>query len=362
MKKIFALFLSAALSLSLASCGGGSTSTNSSASVNSSASGATNDNLYANLSPVELILADGGAVGAAGPTFDQMVADKVGEITGGKLTIETFLNGELGGDVDMLRQSRNGEIDLVGCQMAPLVSFVPEVSVFDLPMVFATVDGDRIDAVLNGDSQTRAALNTAYEAAGWHLLGFLQNATFRLTTSNRPLTSLADFEKLSIRTMENQNHMAFWEAIGAEPVPMAWNEVYFALQTGNIAAQENAADTILGANLQDVQDHLSRTNHILYLNQICINKDSWDELDPAYQAALEQAVAESISEMRQELIRIDNENTEKLSEQGMTVTEYDDAFFEEILSMPAVKELYQKIDTDTNGLASTLQEELNQSA
>ena len=70
--------------------------------------------------------------------------------------------------------------------------------------------------------------------------------------------------------------MAFWTAIGAEPTPLAWSEVYFALQSGTIDAQENAADTCVGANLNEVQKYLACTNHILYLNQICINKDVYD--------------------------------------------------------------------------------------
>ena len=152
--------------------------------------------------------------------------------------------------------------------------------------------------------------------------------------------------------------MAFWSAIGAAPTPMAWNEVYFALQSGNIAAEENAADTIVGANLFEVQDYLACTNHILYVNQISINKDSWDSLDPAYQAALEQAVAESIEEMRVQLAEIDTQNKETLVENGMTLIEYDQSFFDEVLALPGVQALYDQIDADTNGLASILQREL----
>ena len=161
-----------------------------------------------------------------------------------------------------------------------------------------------------------------------------------------------------IRTMENTNHMAFWEAIGAAPTPMAWNEVYFALQSGNIAAEENAADTIVGANLFEVQDYLACTNHILYVNQISINKDSWDALDPAYQEALQEAVNLAIEEMRVQLVDIDTQNKEMLVENGMTLIEYEPEFFEEVLAVPAVQELYTSINEDTNGLAQTLQDEL----
>lgn len=364
MKKLTALLLAGAMTLSLAACGGNTTSSGSSGSSTASGSAPASSSTassaasYEDLEPVTLILADSAAKGAAGSVFDELVAEKAAEITGGQLTIETYINGELGADTDLLRQMQNGDIDMVGSQIAALVSFAPELAIFDLPMVFATSDGDKIHEVLNGDSQTRAALDEAFEKANWHLLGFLQNATFRLTTANTNLQDLASFEGLQIRTMENTNHMAFWEAIGAEPTPMAWNEVYFALQSGNIGAEENAADTIVGANLFEVQDYLACTNHILYVNQLSINKDSWEALDPAYQTALEQAVSEAIDEMRTQLVDIDTQNKELLVEKGMTLIEYDQSFFDEILAIPAVQDLYKSIDADTNGLASILQEEL----
>ena len=364
MKKLTALLLAGAMALSLTACGGGggsSTSTPSTSTPDASTStpGSSADtSAYDSLDSVSLILADSAAPGAAGAVFDELIAEKAAEITGGKLEIQTYINGELGADVDLLRQMQNGDIDMVGSQLAALVSFCPELAIFDLPMVFAPYTGDQIEEVLNGDSETRAALDTAFENANWHLLGFLQNATYRLTTANTNLQTLADFEGLMIRTMENTNHMAFWEAIGAAPTPMAWNEVYFALQSGNIEAEENAADTIVGANLNEVQDYLACTNHILYVNQISINKDSWDSLDPAYQEALQEAVNQAIDEMRVQLVDIDTQNKETLVEGGMTLIEYEPEFFEEVLAVPGVQGLYASINEDTNGLAQTLQDEL----
>ena len=363
MKKLLAFLMAGAMLASLTACGSksapaASTPAASAPAASAPASSGSDTGIYDGLDPVELILADSAAKGAAGSTFDELVAAKVDEITGGKLTIDAHINGDLGNDTDLLRQMQSGDIDMVGSQIAPLVNFAPELAIFDLPMVFATVDGDTIHQVLNGDSQTHAALETAFENAGWHLLGFLQNATFRLTTSNSDLTNLADFKGLQIRTMENANHMAFWTAIGAEPTPLAWGEVYFALQSGTIEAEENAADTVIGANLQEVQKYLACTNHILYVNQLSMNKDSWDALAPEYQAALEQAVDEAIAEMRTKLIEIDSTNKAALQEAGMTLIEYDNAFFEEVLSLPGVQDLYAQINEATNGLASTLQSEL----
>ena len=365
MKKFLAILMALTMVLALVACGGGSGSTGSTGSTStapaasgSEAAPATSDDPYANLDPVELIGGDTAGKGAAGQLLGEYVAKRLDEITGGKLTMDYHPNGDLGGDADLIRQMKGNDIQIVVCQTAPIVSFIPEMAVFDLPMVFAKHDGDKIDEVLNGDNEFTKALGEAYEAQGLHLLGFMQNATFRLTTSNKELNTLEDFAGLQIRTMENANHMAFWQAIGAQPTPLAWGEVYISLQNKMIDAEENAADTVVGANLQEVQKYLAFTNHILYCNQICISKEAYDELDPAYQAALDQAVADAIAYMRPQLETIDKDNKALLEEKGMTLIDYPDEFYDGILNLDGVKALYSKINDDTNGLANLLTDEL----
>ncbi len=355
MKKLISLLMAMAMTVSLVACGGNETPAPDNTP---DASAPADGDAYANLDDVVLTGGDNSGVGAACQLFGELVTEKVNTITGGKLTIEYFPNSELGGDADLLRQSQGGDLDIVVCQTAPTVSFIPEMAVFDLPMVFAKYDGDTIDSVLNGDNDFSKALNDACGTAGFRMMGHLQNATYRLTTSHVELATLDAFKALQIRTMENANHMAFWTAIGAEPTPLAWAEVYFALQSGTIDAQENAADTCASANFHEVQKYLSCTNHILYNNVLLINAEKYESLDPAYQAALDQAVAEAIAELRPQLADLDASNKAKLEEGGMTITTYDAAFYDEILALDTVKALYEKIDGDVNGLGSILQDAL----
>lgn len=356
MKKTLSVILSASMVLTLAACGGSSSQSAAPAAGTAAATEATS--AFENLEPVELLVADSAAPSTAIVLFENSVAEKISEKTGGKLTMDIHSGGELGGDADLIRQLQSGDIDALGCQIAPAVAFIPELAVFDLPMVFAKYDGDKIEKVLNGSGEFRTAINKAYESNSLHLLGFLQNATYRLTSSSVDLPDLASYTGLQIRTMENANHMAFWSAIGANPTPLAWAEVYFALQSGLIAAEENSADTIVNANLNEVQKYIACTNHILYCNQFSMNQNSWDELDPAYQAVLEEAIREATEEIRSQLADIDVNSKKALEEKGMTVIEYPTTFFDEVLAIDAVKELYQKIDGETNGLGSVLQKEL----
>ena len=304
-----------------------------------------------------LVTADTTAKGAAGQVFVQLVQDKVKAANAG-LVIDYFPNGELGGDADLLRQAQKGYIAIMLCQTAPVVSFIPEMAVFDLPMVFARYDGDTIDKVLNGDSTFHQKMSEAYEKAGLHLLGFMQNATYRLATANKNLQTLTDFKGLQIRTMENKNHMDFWTAIGSEPTPLAWAELYISLQQGTVNAQENAADTCVGAHFEEVQKYLACTNHILYCNQICMNKKLYDALSPEHKAVLDKAVAEALTEMRPRLEEIDTSNKQILKNGGMTIINYDNSFFSDILDIQGVKDLYKRIDIATNGLGNILVDSL----
>ena len=307
----------------------------------------------------ELIGADSTGKNAAGQLWGEKIAQRVSELTGGKLTIDYHPNGELGGDTDLIRQMQFGDIGLVVCQPAPLVSFIPEMAVFDLPMVFARYDGETIDRVLNGDNEFRKRLNAAYEVRGLRLLGLLQNGTYRMTTANHPLYTFEDFKGLQIRTMENRNHIAFWRAMGAEPTPLAWAEVYIALQNGTIDAQENAADTCAGASFQEVQKYLACTNHILYVNQVCMNLDEYESLSDEYQNALVQAVADATAYMRPQLKRMDEENRQKLTDGGMILIEYGDEFYQKILESDDVQKLYKVIDEEQiSGLGTLLSEAL----
>ena len=339
---------------------------------------------YADLKSIEIILADSAAKGAAGEQFDRAFAEKLEKITGGKIKVDFHPNGDLGNDIDLIRQMKNGDIDLVGSQIAPWVSFHlfkkineneqnnihdrsciilvnfnnKEVAAIKTVSSFAGIKDRIVLTSKNGNTKIKEALSGAYQKAGFELLGIEQNATYRLATSNRALNKLEDYRGIKIRTMENKNHMKFWSAIGAEPTPLAFGEVYISLQNGTIDAEENAADTILGANFQEVQKYLTCTNHILYANQLSMNKAKYDALAPAYKKAMKLAFEAALKEMRPKMANIDKEYKGKLKEKGMIVTEYDKPFFDQVLALDSIKELYKEIDQQVNGLGTTLQEEL----
>ena len=353
MKKFLALALSVVMALSMVACGGETAETTAAPAAETTAAPAAEttaapEPTVADLEPNTLIGGDNASTGAAAQLYGEAFCAKLEELSGGKITVNYQPNGALGSDMEQEQAMLNGEMDFVICQTAQTTSFVPEVAIFDLPMVFAKYDAATISYALH-ESEFADALAACYEKAGIKILHFLQGATFRETTSNVAIRSLSDFAGLKIRTMENKNHMAFWSALGAEPTPLTWSEVPVSLQQGLIQAQENATDTCVGASLYDVQDYLITTHHILYCNQLLFSAEKYNSLDARYQAIIDQAAAEAAVEIEAQLTEINATNTQKMVDEGMELIELPAEFIDEVLAVEGVQALYADIDSQVGG-------------
>jgi TRAP-type C4-dicarboxylate transport system substrate-binding protein len=131
--------------------------------------------------------------------------------------------------------------------------------------------------------------------------------SFRQMSSNIPVYELADFDGIKIRTMENKYHMAFWEELGATPTPLAFGELYIALQQGLVHAQENPYATLIASKLNEQQDYVLDTNHIMFLNTTSINQNVFNNLPEEYQNIL----TESFEEAREIAFEISREEDQK---------------------------------------------------
>ena len=337
--------------LGLAACGGGGSSS-ASGSGESGASGET----------LTLIAADAAAPDSAGNKWQLAFKNKVESLSNGAITVDYHGNSDLGGDTDIQTQVQDNSIQIHVSQPAPLVSTIPGFAVFDAHMTFATADAAAIDTVLNGDNAFSQGLQASAEKNGEHILGWLQNGTFRQVTSNKELRTIDDYKGFQIRTMENKNHMAFWTALGAEPTPLAFSEVYISLQNGTIEGEENATDTVIGNSLQEVQKYLAKTNHLLYANAMVISKTCWDGLTDDQKATIEQAVKEATAEIAPTLGQLDADSTKKMQDDNVEVIEYDDAFFQAVQDNADVKKLNEDIDSQCDGLLTILKDELAKAA
>jgi TRAP-type transport system periplasmic protein len=179
------------------------------------------------------------------------------EKSGGKWTLNAFWSGALGNDLDATQALRSGTQEMVVTSTSPLVGIEPALGVFDLPFLFN--DSSEADKVLDGEFGT--FMSDKLTASGVVNLAWWENGFRNLTNSVRPITSLEDFKGLRVRVMQNNIFLDTFTTLGANATPMAFGEVFTALETKAIDAQENPYVTIDTSKFYEVQGYLSATQH-----------------------------------------------------------------------------------------------------
>lgn len=279
---------------------------------------------------------------SAEDTVTHLMTVKLAELlqskSGGVFKAEVYPSGQLGGDRELAQSCQAGDIAFVLQTTAPQVNFVPKLSVFDLPNLFVDVEVARvaIDKFL-------PTISKEYEAAGFKILG-IGDQGFRVMSSNKEIKGIGDFKGIKIRTMENKYHIAYWKALGANPTPLPWGEVYLSLQQGTIVAQENPIEVIVAAKLYEQQKYVVMTNHVLHSITIIMSKDIFDTLTPEEQKMVEAAAAETVAYGRQQAnARVAN-RVETLEKNNTQIIELPAEFIKEMQQKSA--NVYEQIRKD----------------
>lgn len=238
------------------------------------------------------IFGHGAAEKSIGDLYCLKFKEIVEEKSGGCITVDVYSGSQLGTYGEMMQGMQTGDVGGMIFQPSPAVSFVPALAALDIPYAFLNCSQEQIDKALNHSDYTKL-LTADLEKAGCRFVSIAQAGTFREVTSSKPIRSAADFAGLKIRTLENNNHIAFWKAVGANPTPVAFGELYLALQQGLVAAQENPYDTSLNAGFPEVQKYLVETHHILYPNLFIVSKAVFDPMPENYKKVFFEAAAEA---------------------------------------------------------------------
>lgn len=223
-------------------------------------------------------------------------AEEVNSLSGGKMNIQVYSNGVLGGDREMLESIKGGNIQFVVQTTAPQVNFMPKLAVFDIPNAYATIEEVR-NAVDNESFIN--TINSVYEDAGYHLMAYADQG-FRVMSTNKKIESIDDFKGQKIRTMENSNHIAYWKALGANPTPMAFAEVYIGLQQGAIDAQENPYEVVVSSKFYEQQKYVVKTNHIPHLLSLITSSELYNGLNDTEKAILDEAAVKAKAYAREQ--------------------------------------------------------------
>ena len=240
--------------------------------------------------------------------------------TGGEITVTIFPNAKLGDERALLENMKMGAVDAGIITSGPIINFLPEFGIFDLPFLFRSPE--HAYAVLDGP--IGQGMLQSMESQGWMGLAYGERGFRNLTNSKRSVQTPEDMKGLKIRLMQNPVYVESFKLLGANAVPMAWTEALTALQQGTIDGQENPLNVIVSFKLFESQKHLSLTRHAYAPNVIMMSKITWNRLSPEQQEIVKKAAGEAAWANR----NYDNEKAAEwlqfLKDQGMEVVENPD--------------------------------------
>lgn len=252
---------------------------------------------------------------------------EVEEKTNGSVTVEIYPSGQLGGDSALIEAMAldSGTVDIIITDASNFATYEPKMGISALPFQFSTFE----DAWDFMDSDIEAKAEDLLLDYNMKVLAHYDNGFRCVTTSKVAVETPDDMNNLLIRTPENPVIMATMEALGANPQPLAFSELYMALQQGTYDAQENPVPVIYNNNLYEVQSYLSVTNHIYSGMCFTIADSTWNKMSDNQKTIVEAAALAS-QDFNRELNKSQTEELlVKLEETGMTIIEPELAPFAE---------------------------------
>ncbi|RAI02607.1 C4-dicarboxylate ABC transporter substrate-binding protein [Acuticoccus sediminis] len=280
------------------------------------------------------VLAPGDPMGQGLEKFAKEVEEK----TGGEVVVEVFHNSQLGDTTEMLDQARAGANVGTVTDVARLSSFVPSLAIMSAPFLFDTYEeADKFalsDAYMGWGEELKEKAGLVMLASNWY-----QGPRHALT--QKPFKTPADLKGVRMRTIGAPVWIETIRAMGAEPTPIAWGEVYSALQLGTIDAAEAQPTAITGAKLFEVVKHVTKTGHIQLVTALVISADTWDDISPENQKIVRDLAVENGRYASGLTIELGEKALKDVAAAGVEIDEIDLTPFKE-----AVAGVYTKLNLE----------------
>jgi len=262
--------------------------------------------------------------------------------TGGRYKVQNFYSGALGAERESIEALQVGTLDLTMTSTGPVPNFVPEVSILDIP--FLMRDYAHARSVLDGP--IGQDMLGKFPAKGIQGLAWGENGFRHMTNSKRQVNAPDDLKGLKMRTMENPVHIQAYKQFGIIPTPMAFTEVFTALQQGTVDGQENPLSVISAAKFEQVQKYMTLTGHVYSPALILMSKAQWDKLSAADKGAFMAAAKEAVKANRARIDDDERRAVADLRSKGMVIVEnVDKARFQATLA-PTFVEFGKKFGQD----------------
>jgi tripartite ATP-independent transporter DctP family solute receptor len=244
-------------------------------------------------------------------------AELVGQRSGGRLKVNVFPGGTLGSDQANVSSLQGGTLEMASMNSGIFASQVKDFAVYDFPFLFGSAK--EADAVVDGPFGQ--AMHAKLQDKGLVGLGYFELGFRHLTNSKRPIAKVEDIAGLKLRVIPNPINIDWVGALGANPTPLPFPELYAALEQGAVDGQENPVATIVGAKLYEVQKYMTLTYHQYNPQSIVVSRKFWDTLAPADRKILEDAAHEAVKYQREQSRAMLASAMETLKKSGMQVTE-----------------------------------------
>ncbi|MGP6087837.1 DctP family TRAP transporter solute-binding subunit [Antarctobacter jejuensis] len=245
-----------------------------------------------------------------------LLAERVNAEMDGKACMEVFPNSTLYNDDQVLEAMLQGDVQLAAPSLSKFEQFTKQFRIFDLPFMFANIDA--VDTFQNSD--TGQKMKESMTRRGLLGLAFWHNGMKQMS-ANKPLNLPGDAAGLKFRVQPSEVLKAQMEAIGVSPQPMAFSEVYGALQTGVVDGQENTWSNIYGQKFFEVQDGITETNHGIIDYLLVTNVDWWEGLDADVRDQLATIIEEVTTTRNAESFKVNQEAKKAVIDAGGVVRE-----------------------------------------
>jgi len=283
------------------------------------------------------------------PTVEAVkyMGDLLKQRTDGRYSIEVYHSAQLGEEKDTIEQTQSGVIDLDRVSMGPFNGIVPETAVPSLPYMFRSVEHMR--HVMDGPIGDE--ILKAFEAHNLVGLAFYDSGARSFYNTKKDIASMADMKGMKFRVIQSDVFVDMVNALGANATPMAYGEVYSALQTGVIDGAENNWPSFESAKHYEVAKHYTLDEHQIVPEVLVMSKASWDKLSPEDQAIVRQAAKDSVVKMRELWDAQEKKSRDIVEKAGVKVSGIDkqpliDAMkpvYDKYLSTPELKDLAARI-------------------
>ena len=248
-------------------------------------------------------------------------AEAVAAKSGGKLKVNLFLSGALGSDQAVVSSMKGGTIEMSVMNSGILASEAKELSIFDFPFLFA--NEKESDAIVDGPVGKK--MHALLADKGLIGLAYWELGYRQMTNSKRPLNTVEDIEGLKLRVIPNPINVDWVKALGANPTPLPFPEVYAALEQKAIDGQENPVSVIAANKFWEVQKYMALTNHQYNPQSVIISKKFWDTLSADEKKIVADSANEATKVQRDASRSTLAANLDLLKKNGMAITQFSPA-------------------------------------